>query len=222
MEPMIFRDRKQAGELLARKLTKYANREDVVVLAIPRGGVPVGFEVARALHAPLDVFIVRKLGVPWQEELAFGAVATGGVRVLDEQIMESLQLTPEQIEKVTERENKELERRERVYRGKRAALAVKGKLVLLVDDGIATGSSMLAGITALRQLEPAQIIVATPVAPPTTCARLRKKADDLVCVSMPESFFAIGQFYENFQPTSDAEVCALVEEASASTARSAV
>ena len=222
MEPMIFRDRKQAGELLARKLTKYANREDVVVLAIPRGGVPVGFEVARALHAPLDVFIVRKLGVPWQEELAFGAVATGGVRVLDEQIMESLQLTPEQIEKVTERENKELERRERVYRGKRAALAVKGKLVLLVDDGIATGSSMLAGITALRQLEPAQIIIAIPVAPPTTCARLRKKADDLVCVSMPESFFAIGQFYENFQPTSDAEVCALVEEASASTARSAV
>jgi putative phosphoribosyl transferase len=222
MEPMIFRDRKQAGELLARKLTKYANREDVVVLAIPRGGVPVGFEVARALHAPLDVFIVRKLGVPWQEELAFGAVATGGVRVLDEQIMESLQLTPEQIEKVTERENKELERRERVYRGKRAALAVKGKLVLLVDDGIATGSSMLAGITALRQLEPAQIIIAIPVAPPTTCARLRKKADDLVCVSMPESFFAIGQFYENFQPTSDVEVCALVEEASASTARSTV
>jgi len=222
MEPMIFRDRKQAGELLARKLTKYANREDVVVLAIPRGGVPVGFEVARALHVPLDIFIVRKLGVPWQEELAFGAVATGGVRVLDEQIMESLQLTPEQIEKVTERENKELERRERVYRGKRAALAVKGKLVLLVDDGIATGSSMLAGITALRQLEPAQIIVATPVAPPTTCARLRKKADDLVCVSMPESFFAIGQFYENFLATSDAEVCALVEEASASTTRSAV
>jgi len=222
MEPMVFRDRKQAGELLARKLTKYANREDVVVLAIPRGGVPVGFEVARALHAPLDVFIVRKLGVPWQEELAFGAVATGGIRVLDEQIVESLQLTPEQIEKVTERENKELERRERVYRGKRAALAVKGKLVLLVDDGIATGSSMLAGITALRQLEPAQIVVATPVAPPTTCARLRKKADDLVCVSMPASFFAIGQFYDNFLPTSDAEVCALVEEASASTARSAV
>lgn len=222
MEPMVFRDRKQAGELLARKLTKYANREDVVVLAIPRGGVPVGFEVARALHAPLDVFIVRKLGVPWQEELAFGAVATGGIRVLDEQIVESLQLTPEQIEKVTERENKELERRERVYRGKRAALAVKGKLVLLVDDGIATGSSMLAGITALRQLEPAQIIVATPVAPPTTCARLRKKADDLVCVSTPESFFAIGQFYDNFLPTSDAEVCALVEEAIASTARSTV
>jgi len=222
MEPMVFRDRKQAGELLARKLTKYANREDVVVLAIPRGGVPVGFEVARALHVPLDVFIVRKLGVPWQEELAFGAVATGGVRVLDEQILESVHLTPEQIEKVTERENKELERRERVYRGKRAALAVKGKLVLLVDDGIATGSSMLAGITALRQLEPAQIIVATPVAPPTTCARLRKKADDLVCVSMPVSFFAIGQFYENFLPTSDAEVCALVEEASASTARSTV
>ncbi len=222
MEPMVFRDRKQAGELLARKLTKYANREDVVVLAIPRGGVPVGFEVARALHAPLDVFIVRKLGVPWQEELAFGAVATGGIRVLDEQIVESLHVTPEQIEKVTERENQELQRREQVYRGKRAALAVKGKLVLLVDDGIATGSSMLAGITALRQLEPAQIVVATPVAPPTTCARLRKKADDLVCVSMPESFFAIGQFYENFLPTSDAEVCALVKEASTSTARSTV
>lgn len=210
---MIFQDRKQAGGMLAGQLAGYAGRSDVVVLAIPRGGVPVGAEVARALGVPLDIFIVRKLGVPWQEELAFGAIASGGVRVLAEDIVRMASITTEEIERVTEREKKELERRERVYRGERAALEVKGKTVLLVDDGIATGSSMRAGIAALRRREPARIMVATPVAPASTCRRLRKEADEIVCVHMPETFHAIGEFYANFLSTRDEEVRALLEEA---------
>ncbi len=209
---MIFQDRKQGGEMLAGQLADYAGRKDVVVLAIPRGGVPVGAEVARALGVPLDIFIVRKLGVPGQEELAFGAISSGGVRVLDEDIARMAGVTTEEIESVTEREKKELERRERVYRGERAAREVKGKTVLLVDDGIATGSSMRAGIAALRRREPARIVVATPVAPASTCRRLRKEADEIVCVQMPETFHAIGEFYANFLPTGDEEVRALLEE----------
>lgn len=205
--------------MLAAQLAGYAGHSDVVVLAIPRGGVPVGAEVARALGVPLDIFIVRKLGVPGQEELAFGAIASGGVRVLDDDIVRMASITTEEIERVTEREKKELERRERVYRGERVALDVKGMTVLLVDDGIATGSSMRAGIAALRRREPARIVVATPVAPASTCRRLRKEADEIVCVHMPETFHAIGEFYVNFLPTGDEEVRTLLEEAKSVPAR---
>lgn len=218
---MIFQNRKDAGEKLAEQLASYADRKDVVVLAIPRGGVPVGAEVARALGVPLDIFIVRKLGVPGQEELAFGAIASGGVRVLNDDVVRMASITSGEIESVTEREKKELERRERVYRGGRAALEVKGKTVLLVDDGIATGSSMRAGIAALRQHAPARIIVATPVAPATTRRRLGKEADGIVCVCMPETFHAIGQFYEDFLPTGDDEVCTLLEQTRPAAARAA-
>ncbi len=216
---MIFQNRKAAGEMLAEQLAGYAGRADVVVLAIPRGGVPVGAEVARALGVPLDIFIVRKLGVPGQEELALGAIASGGVRVLNDDVVRMASITTEEIERVTEREKKELERRERVYRGERPALEIKGKTVLLVDDGIATGSSMRAGIAALRQHAPARIVLATPVAPASTCRRLRNEVDGIVCVHMPEAFHAIGQFYADFLPTLDEEVCALLEEARPAPAR---
>lgn len=216
---MPFRDRIHAGQLLAQRLMQYANREDVLVLAVPRGGVPVGFEVAQALHAPLDVFVLRKLGVPWQEELAFGAVASGGVRVVEQETIDALGLTSEEIEAVVEREQSELRRRERAYRDDRPAPHVQGKTVLLVDDGIATGSSMLAAIAALRQLKPAKIVVAVPVAAASTAKRLRKIADEFVAVDAPATFYAVGQFYADFQPTSDEEVVDLLERASAAPAR---
>lgn len=216
---MVFRDRTHAGQLLAGKLMQYANREDVLVLAVPRGGVPVGFEVARALGTPLDVFILRKVGVPWQEELAFGAVASGGVRVLEQETIEALGLSPEEIGEVVEREEAELRRRERVYRGNRPVPNIEGKIVLLVDDGIATGSSMLAAILAVRQLKPAKIVVAVPVAAASSCGRLRKHADELVAVDIPDAFYAVGQFYEDFQATTDEEVVDLLERASAASAR---
>lgn len=216
---MPFRDRIHAGQLLAQRLMQYANREDVLVLAVPRGGVPVGFEVAQALHAPLDVFVLRKLGVPWQEELAFGAVASGGVRVMDKGTIDALGLTSEEIEAVVEREQSELRRRERVYRDDRPAPHVQGKTVLLVDDGVATGSSMLAAIAALRQLKPAKIVVAVPVAAASTAKRLQKIADEFVAVEAPAAFYAVGQFYADFQPTSDEEVVDLLERASAAPAR---
>ncbi len=217
---MVFRDRTHAGQALAQKLVQYANREDVLVLAIPRGGVPVGVEVARALRAPLDVFILRKLGVPWQEELAFGAVASGGVRVMEQETIDALGLSPEEIKEVVEREEAELRRRERVYRGDRPAPNVEGKIVLLVDDGIATGSSMLAAILAVRQLRPAKTVIAVPVASADSCGRLRKQADELIAVDIPEAFYAVGQFYEDFRPTTDEEVVELLELASAEGARS--
>lgn len=216
---MLFRDRTHAGQLLAQKLTEYANREDVVVLSIPRGGVPVGFEVAQVLHAPLDVFVLRKLGVPWQEELGFGAVASGGARVVEQEMIDALGLTSEEIEAVVEREERELRRRERVYRGERPAPNVDGKIVVLVDDGIATGSSMLAAIAALRRLNPAKIVIAVPVAAASTTRRLRKVADELVAVETPAAFYAVGQFYADFQPTSDEEVVGLLERAAAAPAR---
>jgi putative phosphoribosyl transferase len=216
---MPFRDRIHAGQLLAQRLMQYANRDDVLVLAVPRGGVPVGFEVAQALHAPLEVFVLRKLGVPWQEELAFGAVASGGVRVVEQETIDALGLTSEEIEAVVEREQSELRRRERAYRDDRPAPHVQGKTVLLVDDGIATGSSMLAAIAALRQLKPAKIVVAVPVAAASTTKRLRKIADEFVAVEAPATFYAVGQFYADFQPTSDEEVVNLLERASAAPAR---
>lgn len=216
---MPFRNRVHAGQLLAEKLMQYANREDVLVLAVPRGGVPVGFEVAQALHAPLDVFVLRKLGAPWHEELGFGAVASGGVRIMEQETIDALGLTPEEIEAVVEREESELRRRERVYRGERPAPNVKGKIVVLVDDGIATGSSMLAAIAALRHFKPAKIVIAVPVAAASTAKRLRKIVDEFVAVEAPAAFYAVGQFYADFQPTSDEEVVDLLERASATAAR---
>ncbi|MDE3138016.1 MAG: phosphoribosyltransferase [Acidobacteriota bacterium] len=209
----MFTDRIEAGRKLAEKLKTYAGREDVLVLGVPRGGVPVAFEVAMALKAPLDILVLRKLGVPWQEELAFGAIAQGGVRVLDTRIMEMLNLTPAEVENVTAKERVELERREKAYRGDRPPLDVRGRTVILVDDGIATGSSMRAAIAALRQMRPARIVLAVPVAPPSTCERLRAEADQMVCVDMPESFYAIGQFYLDFSPVGDREVTELLARA---------
>ena len=206
----MFRDRQEGGRKLAERLHAYANREDVIVLGIPRGGVPVAFEVARALHAPLDIFLSRKLGVPGQEELAFGAIAMGGTRVLDREIIEAVGISEEQIERITAKVKKELERRENLYRGARPPLRVKGLTAVLVDDGIATGSSMRAAIHALRQMKPARVVVAVPVAPQSTCSRLTNEVDELVCVDTPEDFYAIGQFYEDFSQVADEEVTALL------------
>ncbi len=207
---MIFLNRTDAGRRLAKQLSSYANQKDVIVLGIPRGGVPVAFEVASELEAPLDVFVVRKLGVPWQEELAFGAIASGGVRFFDRPIMESVGVSEKEIEQITERERKELDRRERLYRGGRAPLCMEGKTVILVDDGIATGASTQAAIAALRHLKPCRIVLAAPVAPASTCKRLRPEVDDLVCLDTPQSFYAIGEFYEDFSQVSDEEVTRLL------------
>jgi len=211
---MIFDDRVDAGRRLAQRLHAYAKRGDVIVLGIPRGGVPVAAEVATALGAPLDVFVSRKLGVPGQEELAFGAVATGGVRVLDRDLIESVGISKQEIEQITERVRGELERRERLYRGSGPPLQLEGKIAILVDDGIATGSSMLAAIQALRHLKPARIVVAVPVAPLSTCHRLRSEVDELVCVHMPEEFYAIGNFYSDFSQVADEEVTELLRRTS--------
>jgi putative phosphoribosyl transferase len=210
---MIFQNRTEAGRKLAEHLTRYANRDDVIVLGVPRGGVPVAFEIAAALHAPLDVFVLRKLGVPWQEELAFGAIAGGGIRILDEEIMDAAGVSMLDVEEVAKKELKELERREHAYRAGRPPLEVEGRTVILVDDGIATGSSMRAGIAALRQRKPARLVIAVPVAPPSTCERLSPTVDELVCLSRPESFYAIGQFYLDFLPVADEEVTELLRRA---------
>jgi putative phosphoribosyl transferase len=208
---MIFRNRAEAGEQLASRLAEYANREDVVVLGVPRGGVPVAFKVATALNLPLDVFVLRKLGVPGHEELAFGAIGSGGVRVLDRAIVEGIGLSNTVIELVTRRERVELARREQIYRGGRPSLEVRGKTVILVDDGIATGSSLRAGVRALRQMQPAAIVIAAPVAPQATINRLKQEVDDVVCVAVPERFYGVGQFYEDFTQVSDEEVIELLE-----------
>ena len=208
---MIFANRAEAGRSLAWRLERYANRDDVVVLGIPRGGVPVAFEVATALSAPLDVFLLRKLGVPGQEELAFGAIASGDVRVLDREILRTLSISPSEVERITARAEHELKRREIIYRGNQPPLSVAGKTVILVDDGIATGASLLAGIRALRQSRPANIVVAVPVAPPPVCERLAREVDEIVCVVTPEPFGAVGQFYDDFSQVEDEEVFQLLE-----------
>jgi putative phosphoribosyl transferase len=208
---MIFVDRVDAGRKLAKKLDAYAGQNDVLVLAIPRGGVPVAFQVASELGVPLDVFVVRKLGVPSREELAFGAIATGGIRILDEQIVESMGISDLQIERITAKEKDELDRRERVYRGNRPFPNLENKTVILVDDGIATGASTRAAISALRQLKPARIVLAVPVAPAATCESLQGEVDDLICLFMPQFFFSIGQFYEDFSQVSDQEVMNLLQ-----------
>ena len=209
----LFTDRRDAGRTLAKQLSAYAGRPDVLVLALPRGGVPVAYEVARALDAPLDVFIVRKLGLPGHEELAIGAIASGGVRVLNEDIVRGLRIPDSVIDAVAQRELRELERRERAYRGDRPAPEAHGRTVILIDDGLATGASMRAAVAALRAQNPAEIIVAVPTAAPETCAALEPEVDKVVCATTPEPFYGVGRWYEDFSQTSDEEVRALLEEA---------
>jgi putative phosphoribosyl transferase len=208
-----FRDRREAGERLAEQLRAYGNRADVIVLALPRGGVPVGFEVAEALRAPLDVFVVRKLGVPGQEELAMGALASGGTRVLDNEIVRLARVTESEIERATAFAAEEMARQERRYRGDRRFPSVEGKTVILVDDGLATGSTMRAAVLALRAQHPAKVVVAVPVGAPETCDALGSVADDVVCVETPEPFRAVGLWYEDFSQTTDDEVHALLDRA---------
>ena len=208
-----FRDRSEAGRLLAERLHAYSGRDDVLVLGLPRGGVPVAFEIARELGAPLDVFLVRKLGVPGREEFALGAIATGGTRVLNKQLIESLNIPPEWIEAIDAKERRELERRDRAYRGDIPPPDIAGKTVILVDDGLATGSTMLAAVHALRQDDPAQIVVAVPVADPDVCAGLRGVADEVVCLSTPQPLHAVGLWYDDFSQTTDTEVRDLLARA---------
>ena len=212
-----FRDRAEAGRILAEKLVAYAGRPDVLVLALPRGGVPVAFEVTRALDVPLDVFVVRKLGVPGHEELAMGAIASGGVRVLNEDVIQALHPPFRVIEAVAARELEELGRRERSYRGDRPALQVRGGTVILVDDGLATGSTMRAAVKALRRLGPDRIVVAVPTAAPSTCTELGLEADECICCITPDPFYAVGVWYEDFSQTTDREVRDLLERAAART-----
>jgi putative phosphoribosyl transferase len=203
---MLFENREAAGRALARGLATYADREDVVVLGLPRGGVPVAYEVAEAIGAPLDVFVVRKLGVPGHPELAMGAIATGGVQVLNLEVVREFGLSNHALENVIAVERRELQRRERSYRGGLPARTVRGKTVILVDDGLATGSSMRAAVLAVRKLQPARIVVAVPVAPLSVFRDFRGIADGVVCAATPEPFVAVGGFYENFDQTTDEEV----------------
>ena len=207
----LFHDRTEAGRVLAGMLGEYANREDVLILALPRGGVPVAFEVAQALNAPLDIFVVRKLGLPANEELAMGALASGNVRVLNDEVVDSFDVSDRVIEAVAEKEQVELKRRECLYRGDSPLPDVRGKTILLVDDGVATGATMRAAVAALRKQHPARIVVAVPVAPPTTCEILRAEADEVISFMTPEPFYAVGQWYRIFDQTTDAQVRELYE-----------
>ena len=217
---MSFRDRAEAGKRLAEMLRHYAARPDVVVLALPRGGVPVASEVARALGAPLDVFLVRKLGFPGQEELAMGAIASGGSRVLNRSLLRRLHVPEETVNSVAARELAELERRERVYRGVKPPPSVRGKTVILVDDGLATGATMHAAAAALRSQDPARIVVAVPVAAASSCAEFSDVVDEVVCAETPEPFMAVGQWYDDFSQTTDEEVRDLLELSRAGRERS--
>jgi predicted phosphoribosyltransferase len=209
----LFRDRRDAGRKLAQELKEYANRPDVVVLALPRGGVPVAYEVAKALKAPLDIFLVRKLGVPGHEELAMGAIASGGVRVLNDTVVDALNIPERLIDAVAEKEQRELERRERAYRGDRPKPEVRGKTVILVDDGLATGASMRAAVEALRAQDPARIVVAVPTAAPETCEAFEDTVEEVVCAETPQPFFGVGFWYQDFSQTSDEEVRTLLARA---------
>ena len=212
---MIFQNRSEAGKYLVTQLARFANRDDVLVLALPRGGVPVAYEVARALHAPLDIYLVRKLGVPGHEELAMGAIASGGVRVINEDVVRYLRIPKSVIDSVAAIELEELERREREYRGDRPEPDVRGKTVILVDDGLATGSTMRAAAEALRQQQPARIVVAVPVSAPQTCDEYRMGVDEIVCAVTPEPFYGVGQWYVDFSQTTDEEVRQLLAKAQA-------
>jgi putative phosphoribosyl transferase len=211
---MRFRDRTHAGKVLARALSRYAGRDDVIVLALPRGGVPVAAELARALGAQLDVFVVRKLGLPEHEELAMGAVAPGGVLVLDDRLVRGLGLPDEVLQETVEKELRELERREAAYRAGRPPLDLEGKTVILVDDGLATGATMRAAALALRKYKPARVVVAVPVASAETCDEFRADVDEIVCALTPSPFHAVGRWYDDFSQTSDEEVRELLRDSS--------
>jgi predicted phosphoribosyltransferase len=221
VELLPFADRAEAGRMLGVKLAAYSGRGDVIVLGLPRGGVPVAFQVAQVLNAPLDVLVVRKLGTPWERELAMGAIASGDVQVLDLSLVKQLCVPSEAIQEVAAVERNELERQERRYRGNRPPLSLAGKTVILVDDGIATGSCILAAIAAVRRQGAARVVVAIPVASATACNAIRMEADDLISVAEPETFLAVSQWYEDFSQTSDDEVCALLERPGSSTPRAA-
>ncbi|MGE0406469.1 MAG: phosphoribosyltransferase [Candidatus Korobacteraceae bacterium] len=209
----LFRDRRDAGRRMAERLSEFRERPDVLVLALPRGGVPVAFELARELKLPMDVFVVRKLGVPWQPELAMGAVASGGIRVLNQNLVHSLHVSEADVAEVTARELASVRERERLFRGERPAPQIAGRTVLIVDDGLATGSSMRAAIAALQQQHPARIVVATPVGSATTCNELSQPGVTVTCMATPEPFWAVGQWYEDFSATTDEEVQELLAEA---------
>lgn len=211
-----YLNRADAGRQVARSLAGYREIVDGLVLALPRGGIPVGAEVARILGLPIDVFVVRKLGVPGQEELAMGAIATGGVRVLNDEVIHQLGILPEEVESVTGRERAELVRREALYRQGRPPLDVKGKTVILVDDGLATGASMYAAVLALRAQAPARIVAAVPVAAPETCEAFRRFVDEMVCTFTPEPFYGVGTWFEDFSQVSDEEVHRLLSQSRAS------
>lgn len=208
-----FRDRADAGRLLASRLAAYADRPDALVLALPRGGVPVAFEIAQALHLPLDVFLVRKLGVPGHEELAMGAIASGGIEVINAEVVRMVRLTDAQIAAVAAAEQRELERREQIYRGDRPPPMVRNRTVILVDDGLATGASMRAAALALRQQHPRRIVVAVPVGAVETCAEFQTLVDEVICALTPDPFYAVGYWFEDFAPTTDAEVRDLLARA---------
>jgi putative phosphoribosyl transferase len=210
---MLFRNRADAGRALGERLAAYAGRANLRILGLPRGGIPVAFEVAGRLQAPLDVFVVRKLGVPGHEELAMGAIATGGVRVVNEDVMSALGLSAQALDRVAEAELAELARREVAYRGTRPPLDVRGATAILVDDGLATGSTMRAAVAAIRQQQPARIVVAVPVAAPSTRDEMAREVDEIVCVATPDPFLAVGRFYDDFAQTTDAEVHDLLERA---------
>lgn len=209
----MFRDRVDAGRSLAQRLKHYAGRDDVIVLGVPRGGVPVAFAVAEALHAPLDILLVRKLGTPGQKELAMGAIASGGVRILNEEVVRDLGISEADLASAVSEQEAELQRREQMFRGVRPPVSVRDKITILVDDGIATGSSMLAAVSALRSLHPKKIVVAIPVGPSHARSQIGPVADEFICVSTPEWFFAIGEFYENFEQVEDEEVRNLLSRA---------
>ena len=210
---MVFHDRAEAGRVLAQKLHHYRNDSNVRVLALPRGGVPVAYEVARALNVPMDVFVVRKLGVPGQEELAMGAIGTGKARFINEDVVRPLRIPAEVIDRVAEIEEQELERREKLYRGDRPPVDIEGRTVILIDDGLATGASMFAALTALQQHQPGRVVVAVPVAPPETIAQVARQVDEVVCPVMPADFRAVGQWYHQFGQTTDDEVRELLRAA---------
>ncbi|MFQ4140615.1 phosphoribosyltransferase [Chlorogloeopsis sp. ULAP02] len=210
---MLHKDRTAAGQFLAKELAAYANRSDLLVLALPRGGVPVAFEVAKALNAALDIFVVRKLGVPDQPELAMGAIASGGVRVLNQDIVRSLRLTETEISREEAKQRQELERREHLYRGNRPLPVVRGRTVIVVDDGLATGATMRAAIMALGTQQPARLVIAVPVAAPQTCQEFESEVDEVVCTVTPTPFYSVGLWYENFPQTSDEEVRSLLVKA---------
>jgi putative phosphoribosyl transferase len=217
---VLFRDRTDAGLQLLSRLRAYEGRPDLLVLGLPRGGIPVAYEVARGLGAPLDVFVVRKLGVPGQEELAMGAIATGGVRVVNPEVVRALSISADTLDRAAAQESRELERREASYRGDRPQPRIEGRTVILVDDGLATGSTMRAAVAALRQQRPGRLVVAVPVAARGTCEELRREVDEVICHATPEPFMAVGRFYDDFSQTTDEEVRELLAAARAGEATS--